>query len=81
MVGITMYNEDEAELQYTMEGVLRNHLQITGDDRLEFGDEELIVVIICDGHDKIPESFKTFAADEGIYNEDYLIENGYMKEK
>ena len=69
MAGVTMYNEAEDEIQFTMEGILRNHLQIRKDGRFEFGEEELIVIIICDGHEKIPDSFKTFATAEGLYDE------------
>lgn len=49
------------------------------DPRVGFGDEEMYVVILCDGHDKIPQSFKKFARDRGFYDEQILIEDGYMR--
>lgn len=38
----------------------------------------MIAVVICDGHDKIPASFKSYARDCGFYDEESLIKNGYM---
>jgi len=78
MAGVTMYNEAEDEIQFTMEGIVRNHQQLKKDSRINFGEEELIVIIICDGHEKIPESFKTFATEEELYDEKILIDNGFM---
>lgn len=79
MAGITMYNEDETELQFSMEGVVRNHAQLCKDERFNFGDDELMVVVLCDGYEKIPQSFKTFATDDGLFDENILMQNGYMR--
>lgn len=38
-----------------------------------------MVICICDGYEKIPQSFKDFATEEGIYDEGILMRNGYMK--
>ena len=54
MTVITMYNEAEQEIEFTMRGLLQNFEEMRQDSRLKFGDEEMYVIILCDGHDKIP---------------------------
>ena len=60
-VCITMYNETEAELKLTMQGVLQNYNAMHMDPSINMRQRDLIVVLICDGFDKIPESFKEYA--------------------
>lgn len=76
---VTMYNEAEHEIEFTVRGLLQNFQEMKEDPRLSFGDEEMYVVVLCDGHDKIPQSFKKFAKDRGFYNEERLIEDGFMR--
>lgn len=39
----------------------------------------MFAVIICDGHAKIPKSFQKYARDLGFFDDQVLIEEGYMK--
>ena len=41
------------------------------------GSDEMLAVLLCDGHDKIPSSFKSYAREHGFYDEQALIEDGY----
>lgn len=58
MVCITMYNEDEKELQTTLAGLLHNYNCFKLDEQLKFTKDDFLVCVIVDGYDKIPESFK-----------------------
>ena len=40
----------------------------------------MIVVLICDGYEKIPESFKEYATRNQFFDIDVLIEKGFMYE-
>jgi len=62
-VCITMYNEDEAELKTTLTGVIHNYNELRLDETLEFKKEDLVVFLICDGYDRIPETFRKFATE------------------
>lgn len=62
-VCITMYNENENELKETMTGVLQNYNIMYKDPDIKMRQHDLVVVCVCDGYDKIPESFKKFATD------------------
>ena len=66
---VTMYNEAEQEIDFTVRGLLQNFEEMRQDPRLSFGEEEMYVVLLCDGHDKIPQSFKKYASDRGFYDE------------
>ena len=52
---ITMYNEDFDEIEFSMSGLLQNCVELAQDKRIEMEDDEMTVVIVCDGHDKIPD--------------------------
>ena len=57
-VCITMYNEKEDELITTLRGVIHNYNELRNDENLKFQKEDFVVFLICDGYDKIPETFK-----------------------
>lgn len=76
---ITMYNEDEEELKLTLKGILQNYNAMRLDKNLNFCKEDLVVFCICDGYEKIPASFKKLATDKGFYDENILIEKGFLK--
>jgi len=57
IVCITMYNEDEEELKFTMRGVLQNFEAMVQDPDIRMKRDDLIVVLICDGAAQIPKSF------------------------
>lgn len=60
-VCITMYNEDENELRTTLSGLIQNYNELRIDPELNFKKQDFVVFLICDGYDRIPESFKKFA--------------------
>lgn len=80
-VCITMYNENEAELKATMTGVLQNYNAMYKDPDLKMRQQDLIVVCVCDGFDRIPESFKKFATDSKFFDEQLLRDKGFMTEE
>ena len=53
-----MYNEDENELKTTLKGVIHNYNCFRGDEKFGYTKDDFIIFIVCDGYDKIPESFK-----------------------
>jgi hypothetical protein len=68
-VCITMYNEDENELKQTLEGVLHNYNCLKLDPTTAFSKDDFTIVLICDGYDKITESFKEFARQRHFLDE------------
>lgn len=79
-VCITMYNENESELKATMTGVLQNYNAMYKDPTLKMRQQDLIVVCVCDGFDRITDSFKKFATDSKFFDENLLREKGFMVE-
>lgn len=55
---ITMFNENEDELKTTMRGVIENYNDLRYDKSLNFKKHDLLVFLVCDGYERIPESFK-----------------------
>ena len=78
-VCITMYNEDESELHTTLKGVLHNYNCMRHDRSTKFTKDDFLVVVVCDGYDKIPESFKSLAREKGFLDEELLIEKKFME--
>lgn len=60
-VCITMYNENEKEFMETISGVLQNYNAMYKDPLLKLRQNDLIVVLIADGYEKIPKSFIEYA--------------------
>jgi hypothetical protein len=77
-VCITMYNENEAELKMTISGVLQNYNVMHMDPDIKMRQEDLVVVLVADGYDKIPDSFKKYATENQFLDIDVLKEKGYM---
>ena len=77
---ITMYNEEEKELQETLKGLIHNYNCIRADDtdRYKMTKDDFLIFIVCDGYDRIPESFKQLGRDKGFLNEQMLIDEGFM---
>ena len=78
-VCITMYNEDEKELQHTLRGCLHNYNCMKLDDKLPFTKDDFLVVVVCDGYERIPESLKKLARDKGFLDEEVLFQKGFME--
>ena len=77
-VCITMYNEDETELQTTLRGCLHNYNCLKVDETTQFTKDDFLVVVICDGYERIPESLKKLARDKGFLDEEVLFQKGFM---
>ena len=79
-VCITMYNENEAELKTTMRGVLQNYNAMYLDPEIRMRQKDMVVVCICDGFERIPDSFKEFATANKFLNVELLKQKGFMYE-
>ena len=79
-VCITMYNENESELKTTIAGVLQNYNAMYLDPTIKMRQQDLVVVLVCDGFDKIPQSFKKYAKKHQFFDEDILRQKGFMYE-
>ena len=79
---ITMFNEDEIELKNTLKGVLQNYWSLRKREQSasasKFTKQDLTVVLVCDGYERIPESFKKYARDKGFLDEEQLVGQGFM---
>ena len=77
---ITMYNEDENELKNTLRGIVHNYncFRAEGDLYKHLTKDDFCVMIICDGYDRIPESFKAHARAKGFLDEDILVQKNFM---
>ena len=51
------------------------------DPKINMQQHDLIVVCICDGFEKIPDSFKKFAKKHQFLDEEVLKAGGFMKEE
>ena len=70
-----MYNEDEGELKNTLRGIVHNYNCFRAEkERYNLTKDDFCVTIICDGYERIPESFKAHAREKGFLNEDMLVE-------
>lgn len=78
-VCITMYNEDEKELQTTLSGCLHNYNCLKMDKNLDFTKDDFLVCVVVDGYDKIPESFKSLARESQFLDEEMLFQKGFME--
>ena len=62
-----MYNEDEGELKNTLRGIVHNYNCFRAEkekykkETHSLTKDDFCVTIICDGYERIPESFKAFA--------------------
>jgi cellulose synthase/poly-beta-1,6-N-acetylglucosamine synthase-like glycosyltransferase len=64
----------------TLRGVLHNYNCMRVDQGKDFTKDDFLVVVVCDGYDRIPESFKALAREKGFLDEDLLINKGFMKQ-
>lgn len=78
-VCITMYNEDIGELKTTMKGVMQNYNAMYMDQDIKMRQEDLVVVLVSDGYEKLTAEFKEFAREMQFLDETVLIEKGFME--
>ena len=69
----TMYNEDENELRHTLRGCLHNYNTLKSDPNSNFTKDDFLVVLVVDGYEKIPASFKEMAREKGFLDEEVLF--------
>ena len=50
-VCITMYNENEEELRWTLKGLIQNYNIMHTDPDVKMSQQELVVCCVCDGYD------------------------------
>ena len=74
-----MYNEDEVELKNTLRGLIHNYNCFRSDKNFKLTKDDFLIFIVCDGYDRIPDSFKKHARDKGFLDEDILEHKGFME--
>jgi hypothetical protein len=79
MCCITMYNEDLDEFKLTMRGILQNYEVLCQDPKVRMKRNDLLVVLCCDGFDKIPASFIDYLSDLGVLDAKVLRDKGYAQ--
>ena len=72
-VCITMFNEDENELKTSLAGLLHNYNCLKLDKKHKFDKDDFLVVAVCDGYERIPESFKKLARQKKFLDEEVLF--------
>ena len=80
-VCITMYNEDESELKSTLAGVMENHERMRAEGVPGFGKNDLVIFVIADGYEKIPNSMKRMLSEKKLFDIEILKKKGFMKRK
>ena len=68
-----MFNEDEAELRTTLQGLLHNYNCLKLDKKHKFSKDDFLVVFICDGYERLPESLKKLAREKKFLDEEVLF--------
>lgn len=77
-VCITMYNEDETELQNTLRGLMHNYNTLRLDPRTDYTKDDFLVVVVCDGYERIPESLRKLGRQKQFLDERILFAKGFM---
>jgi len=75
-----MYNEDEDLFKITLSGVIQNYNVMAMDETLGLTGQDMVVCLVCDGFDKIPEDMKAYLRKHKLFDERILRNKGYMKE-
>lgn len=76
---ITMFNEQVDELKLTLEGCLHNYNTLKLEPHLNFTKDDFLVVVVVDGYDRIPASFKELAREKGFLDEEVMFQKGFME--
>ena len=67
-----MYNEEVEELKQTLEGVMYNYSYLCRDPSLDFQEQDILVVLVCDGFDKVSKTFKELSTQKKFYDENQM---------
>ena len=78
-VCITMYNEDEELFKATLKGIIQNYNVMSMAENFKASD--MVVCLICDGFNGIPERMKDYLRKHRLFDERTLKEKGFMEEK
>ena len=70
---ITMYNEEVKELKETLRGLVHNYNCFRADENNNFTKDDFLIFIVCDGYDRIPDTFKELAREKGFLDEERLV--------
>lgn len=73
-----MYNESKDLLQLTLQGVIQNYNAMFSDDELAMKRDDMVVVVVCDGYEKLDDDFKKWARQHKLMDERKLEERGFM---
>ena len=57
---------------------MQNYNALKLGDQTKFSKDDFLVVVVVDGYERIPESFKKFARERKFLDEDILVNKGYM---
>ena len=74
-----MYNEPESELKNTLRGLIHNYNCFRSDKKFQISKDDFLIFIVCDGYDRIPDSFKENARSKGFLDESILEHKGFME--
>ena len=77
MACITMYNEDVIQFKTTMRGLIQNYEVLCQDPSINMKKNDLVVVLCCDGFDRLPESFIDFLEERKALDRNLLIDKGF----
>lgn len=66
-------------MRNTLSGLIHNYNLFRCDTNNDFTKDDFLVFIVCDGYDKMPESFKQFARKKHFLDEDVMIDRGYAE--
>lgn len=63
-----------------MKGIISNYNELRNDPTMNFKKDDMFVFLICDGFERIPDSFKKYATEKGFFDIDTLIEKKFVVE-
>ena len=63
----------------TQDDLLHNYNCLKAEPIHSFTKEDFVVVVICDGYDRIPASLKALAREKGFLDEEVLFQKGFME--
>ena len=51
------------------------------DPEIKMRQQDFLVVLVCDGYERIPDSFKQYATKHKFFDEDVLKQQGFLTEE
>ena len=56
-----------------------NYSYLCHDASLDFQERDIMVVLVCDGFDKLSKEFKEFAREKQFYDEEQMKRGSFLK--